>query len=379
MMPSLQRLKYYKDMKNKGEKIAKQIFQNHAKKMARLKKRHREFRRKKNRILNGKNESQRASERLNRQFAGYKKIIAPTNFSLTENTEESLLFISKLENCLESSKKVFVNLSKVEQMAQGAIVVLLSIMIKFKSKHLDFNGNFPQNEDAKKRLVDSGFFYELYKKNINLETKYEICRNKVLTHANKIVDTELSDKIISEISTLIWGVEKRCTGLQRVFIELMQNTNNHASYNIKGEHHWWTTVQFDKENHKAYFSFIDYGVGIINSLRYDQGGKFFNILPYIKSLFCPQNDSDMLMLLLNGDIHETSNKYQKTSTKKYYRGKGLPCLFNACKDNRISKVVVITNHAKVEYENYRKTNLNTPFTGTFIHWELNYNNKNFNK
>lgn len=361
------------------ESLKKRILQNHAKKMAKLRKRFRDIRRRKNKARNGKNKVQQMSDRINRQFEGCKKIVAPENFSLTENTEESLLFIVRLEECLEAKKKVFVNLAKVEQIAQGAIVVLLSIMIKFKSAHVDFNGNFPKNQSANKRLVDSGFFHELYRKNINLGTKYEICRNKVLTHANKIVDTALSDKIISEISSLIWGEEKRCPGLQRVFIELMQNTNNHASYKNKGEHHWWTTVQYDKENKKAYFSFIDYGVGIINSLTNDQKGKFFNIIPRIKQIFSPENDSDLLMLLLNGNIHEASSKIQNTSTKKYYRGKGLPCLFNACRENKISRVVVITNNAKVEYENQRKTNLNTSFKGTFICWELNYNNIHLNK
>lgn len=85
------------------------------------------------------------------------------------------------------------------------------------------------------------------------------------------------------------------------------------------------------------------------------------------------------MLLLNGNIHETSSNIQNTSTKKYYRGKGLPCLFNACNENKISKVVVITNNAKVEYENQRKTDLNISFKGTFIYWELNHNNINIKK
>lgn len=366
-------------MKAKGEVTRKRILLNHARKMAKLKKRFRDIRRRKNKARNGKNKAQQITERINRQFEGYKKIVAPAIFSLTENTEETLQFIANLEDCLEAKKKVFVNLTKVERIAQGAIVVLLSIMIKYKSAHVDFNGNFPKEKNAYKRLVESGFLQELYKKKINLGTKYEICRNKVLTHANKIVDTMLSDKIISEISSLIWGEERRCPGLQRVFIELMQNTNNHASYKIKGEHHWWTTVQYDKENNKAYFSFIDYGVGIINSLTNDQRGKFYNLIPRIKQIFSPKNDSDMLMLLLNGNIHETSSKTQNTSTKKYYRGKGLPCLFNACNENKISKVVVITNNAKVEYENQRKTDLNISFKGTFIYWELNYNNINIKK
>ena len=132
-----------------------------------------------------------------------------------------------------------------------------------------------------------------------------------------------------------------------------------------------TTVEYDEKLKKAYFSFIDYGVGIINSLRNDEHGKFYNIIPKIRELFNPQNNAEMLSLLLKGEIH-------KTSTGKYYRGKGLPCLFKACEDNKIANVVVIANDAKVEYTAGTNVKLNNSFAGTFIHWELNFNNVNIN-
>ena len=129
--------------------------------------------------------------------------------------------------------------------------------------------------------------------------------------------------------------------------------------------------QVSEKLKKAYFSFIDYGVGIINSLRNDEHGKFYNIIPKIRELFNPQNNAEMLSLLLKGEIH-------KTSTGKYYRGKGLPCLFKACEDNKIANVVVIANDAKVEYTAGTNVKLNNSFAGTFIHWELNFNNVNIN-
>lgn len=157
--------------------------------------------------------------------------------------------------------------------------------------------------------------------------------------------------------------------MQRVFIELMQNTNNHASLVKNGEHHWWTTVEYSSQEKKAYFSFIDYGVGIIESLNNDTRGKFYNWIPKIKKIFSLSNNSEMLMLLMKGEMH-------KTSTGKYYRGKGLPCLFKACEDNKISNVVVISNDAKVDYETQGSVKLEHSFKGTFVYWELNASNLN---
>ncbi len=354
--------------KKKSKQLIKKIHYNHSKKMWLLNIRFRKIRKKKNKSRLGKSKQQIADERVYESFRNYTKVKAPRNFSLITNTEESLAFISKLEKCLVVKKKTFVNLANTIEIAHGAIVVLLSIMIKFKSRHIDFNGNFPKNKHAKKCLLDSGFFKELYKKNILLTDTYAVCHNKILTHANKVVDAKLTDQIISDVSTLIWGERKRCLGVQRVFIELMQNTNNHASISHKGDHHWWTTVQFDRVRKKAYFSFIDYGVGIIDSLNGDSGGRFFNIIPKIKELFNPHSNADMLRLLLNGEIH-------KTSTGKTFRGKGLPCLFKACDENNISNVVVIANDAKVTYFENHAEKLNNSFHGTFIYWEINERSK----
>ena len=356
------------------KKITKQrriFFYNQAKKKERRQLKFKEKKRIKRKLLQGKNVEKRKQILTEYKFKDFTKIKAPINFSLVENTEESLNFIAKIEHCLKNRIKVFVNLTDVESIAHGAIVVLLSIMTKFKYSHIDFNGNFPKNNKAKKALVDSGFFDELYKQNYSKKPSYTLCRNKVLTHASKVVDSKLADKIISEISLLIWGKPRRCPGVQRVYLELMQNTNNHASFDSKGKHHWWTTIQYDEDSQKAYFSFIDYGVGIVNRLRNDEHGKFYNIIPRIRELFNPQNNAEMLHLLLKGEIH-------KTSSGKYYRGKGLPCLFKACEDNKISNVVIIANDAKVEYAGNKSIKLGNSFSGTFIHWELNYENVNIN-
>ncbi len=356
----------------KSNKGNKNFLKNRSKKIERLRVRFKRRKALKNKMRSRRRKENPRSTQLKNRFPGYEIIKAPTRFSITKNTEEVLSFVNKLEKCLKSRKKVFVDLSDVQEIAHGAIVILLSIMIKFRSCHIDFNGNFPINKSAKRVLLDSNFIEELlHKKHKIINDSYAVCRDKILTHAQKVVDSKLSDSIITEISTLIWGEPRRCTGLQRVYIELMQNTNNHASPNGKGVHHWWTTVQYDPLKKKAYFSFLDYGIGIIQSLNTDKRSKFYSVVQLLKSQFSIISDAKLLMLLLNGDLH-------KTSTGDYFRGKGLPCLFEACDKNQISNVVVITNKAKVEYHDGNKSEINIKgqFNGTFIFWELNYNNKN---
>jgi hypothetical protein len=324
-----------------------------------------------NRKLLGVPKQKRRESNIQRDFkklfAGYKWIKAPTVFSLTKNTEETLSFIAKIENCFENKKKVFVNLEKVEVIAHGAIVVLLSILVKFKANKIAFNGNFPKSKKAETNLKKSGFFEYLYKEDFQLKDEYTFNKD-ICTHANKKVDSKLSDEIIKQASKFIWNEERRCTGLQRVFIELMQNTNNHASLTKTGEHHWWATVYYSIDDKKVCFAFIDYGVGILESLsQKGEGQKFFDILPKIKKLFNPNSNADLLKLLLNGEIHKAAD---------YYRGKGLPGIFDACKNNKISNLVIISNDAIADCTNNKYESLSNKLSGTFIYWELKTHNDN---
>jgi len=303
-----------------------------------------------------------------REILHYKQIKAPEYFSLAHNTEETLSFISQIEHCFENKQRVFVDLNKVEKVANGAIVVLLSILVKFKTNGIKFNGNFPKNEEALEVLQSSGFFKYLYEKIDKSET-YSF-ENAICTHANKSVNSELSDEIIKESSKHIWGEERTCTGVQRVFLELMQNTNNHADLNKQGEKHWWATITPSSKEKKVTFSFIDYGIGIFESLsNKPKENKFYDAINKVKSVFKFNSNAELLKLLLNGDVH-------KTVTGKYYRGKGLPGIYNACRNNKISNLIIISNDAIADYSTNTYKKLNSKLSGTFVYWELNENNVN---
>ena len=213
----------------KHKRLNRKYLINRAKKSLRLRLRFKEIKRNKRRRLIGLNKNERLEISLKNKFKDYAHIKAPSDFSMTTNTNDTISFISKLEKCFEKKQKVFVDLTDIQKIADGAIVVLLSSMSKFKSHKIDFNGNFPLDTIANKAIKDSGFFEQLYKHRIGQSDKYNLSTSRIFTHANKKVDQLLSSEIIQNVSKKIWGEEKRCTGLQRVFIELMQNTNNHAS------------------------------------------------------------------------------------------------------------------------------------------------------
>lgn len=347
----------------------KRYLSNRARKIERLRIRWKEWKRAKNRKYYSVPKSERKKLADKDKYADYTWIKPPVKFSLITNTEDSIAFIAKLERCFNKRQKVFVNLTDVEVIAHGALVVLLSIMKKFKANHIGFNGYMPKNTIANTVLRESGFFGELYSNKAHSIESYKLEKPYFFTHASKIVDQKLSASLIRSMSKLIWGNVRRCTKLQRVYIELMQNTNNHASLDGHGQQHWWTTAIYDSKRNTGCFSFIDYGVGILKSLKSDQRNKFFAVLDKITRIFKPQSNADLLRLLMTGEIH-------RTASGEYYRGKGLPGIYQACENNNISNLVVISNNTICNFADNSFKLLKNEFSGTFVYWELNENNNN---
>lgn len=300
----------------------------------------------------------------------YVKITAPNSFSFVDNTEEVIEFINQLSHCFDNKKKVFVVLRKVKSVSYDAIVVLLSIMVKFKSHNIDFNGDLPINRAVSDTIKASGFFDYLGQK-FNEEKRYTLGQNqlgnRIHTHAFKDVDAELGKNIISDASLTIWGKKCRCQGIQRTFLELMQNTNNHAGE--RGEKHWWLSVYHVPHEKKVCFSFVDFGVGVFKSLENKPPASiFYRWKEKLRTMFTMNNNADILSHILQGNLH-------RTVTGEHYRGKGIPCIKAALDRNQLSNLHIITNDVRGDVKNDSYSILTNHFSGTFVYWELRSNNQ----
>lgn len=300
----------------------------------------------------------------------YVKISAPIKFSFINKPNETIEFINKLERQYQNKKKVLVDLSRIEELDYSAIAILVSVMFTFKSRNIDFNGTFPSNPTLKKLLIDSDFFKYLNKP-VGNNLEYNVGKpNQIFTRANKEVNSELGLVVMEEASVTIWGTKRTCKGLQRVLLELMHNTNNHADTGGKGVMHWWLSVNHNKKDEKVSFVFIDYGVGIFESLKNKPiSSKWAGALDKVASIFNFRSNNDLLKLFLEGKVH-------MTVTGEHFRGKGLPGIKEVQDRNQISNLYFISNdvYADVKSDNYIKLNKN--FSGTFAYWELDKNNIN---
>ncbi|MEI7583085.1 hypothetical protein [Runella sp.] len=312
----------------------------------------------------------REALREERVMSDFNKVTAPENFSFIKNPEETINFINKIEELYLNKKNVFINIKDLKFLDYSAVTILVSVMFSFKSRRLKFNGNFPSNPKLAKLLIDSDFFKYLDKP-IGDKIEYEIGKeNQIFTRANKEVNSELGLVVMVEASTTIWGTQRTCKGLQRTLLELMQNTNNHADINKKGEKHWWLSVNHDKVNKKVSFIFVDYGVGIFESLKNKpQSNKWYGWVEKIKNKLVYGGNDEIFKMLLEGQMH-------LTVTGEHFRGKGLPGINEVLGRNQISNLKIVSNDvfADVQLKKYFK--LKSEFSGTFVYWELNENNVN---
>lgn len=295
-----------------------------------------------------------------------KYIVAPDNFCIKENPEPVIKFINKLNDCLNSRRSCFVVLTNVKNMSPDAVVVLLSILGQFKKQGVKFNGNYPNDLAARKRFVEMGFIESLF--DSPRITPYDTTTKNVIRKHGKSPAGYMAKDLISKCTTNIWGEPRRCQGVYRILMELMQNTHSHANATKVGEENWWMSVNYDEKRNVECFSFVDYGIGVFTSLEHKKPGtKFFGILDKIRSSMKNPANNEVLKSILDGALH-------KTSTGHYYRGKGLPGIKTAMNRNQVSNLYIITNDV---YANVGKNQYNTlqnALSGTFIYWELTKNN-----
>lgn len=301
---------------------------------------------------------------------GYVKMTAPPVFSFLENPDGVIAYIAGLEEQFNKRAKVFVVLKDVEHFDYAAIVVLLAIMVRFKSHGVDFNGNVPKAEGPRSLIMRSGFFSNLGK-TYDIAARYHISEDdthRIHTHAWKNVDAKLGDDIITRSSQKVWGEKRRCPGVQTTLIELMQNTNNHAEIGKQGEKHWWLSVYHPKDERRVCFSFIDFGVGVFTSLANKPAdSKFYNWAAKLAARVKYGDNADVLRLILAGELHQTASK-------KSYRGKGLPGIAELTRQNELSALHIVTNNVYCSYDKEAYRILNTSFNGTLVTWEITQEN-----
>lgn len=288
-------------------------------------------------------------------------LIAPERFLLHDNLEQFLNFIKTFREQGKTYKHILVDFKQTFEVSHDAIGMFASVLYLHKRDGGNVQAEYPIDQNAKRYILQSGLFNH-HNGKINGGQKSE---NIIVTKGENVVEPQTSSVIVEKCLETITGRKNRFQPLQRMIIEMMANSVNHAFGEDKNSS-WLLAVDHSKQDRLVRMVFVDNGKGIADTLY----KKIIErIASRVDSFFWDVMEKDSKMNLKF--IKEAFDGSRKSSTKLPHRGKGLPTIFRTLNDNKICNLHVVTNNVYWNFRDKVPVGMNISFEGTYYYWELN--------
>ena len=284
-----------------------------------------------------------------------KCFVAPSNFSLVYNSEETINYFNNILYFFEKENHrintLYFDVGNIKSITIDAIMYLLAIIYNInnvRNKIISVRGNLPRDRNIREIFIKSRFTNILENDEFN-----SLKGNKGILSGDDINGDIIGD-IIDDIRKNHNKYKKyNFSYLYNILVELMENTISHA-YEKKYfmMYRWYLYIDYsDKIN----ITFVDTGLGIPKTIN----KKY---IENVSDFFLKNKSSRYILSALKGEY--------RTRTKEKYRGKGLPQIFQYYKENKIKKLKIISCKEKVDMENDISSNIKSHLTGTVFYWEI---------
>lgn len=286
--------------------------------------------------------------RATRQRRTFASISVPSTFSMRRNPEGTITFLRAV-SFYGKGHNLNLDLSGVTEITTDAIAALIATIKPIEDRAVVI-GNFPADDACRETLVQSGFFsYVKAAKPLPACKKGMIARRQ-----SKKVEPMIARDLIRLGTEGTYGSPRRCQAAYRTMIESMNNTHNHAGGKRDLRELWWLTVYAEPAQGHVSYTFLDTGVGILQSVRVGTIRRAYKLLGLT-------DDARILQDILEGKV--------ESSTGIPHRGKGLPAIYRLSQEGRIKSLVIVANdvYANVDARDYRT--LPQAFHGTLLYWE----------
>lgn len=287
-----------------------------------------------------------------------RKIISkviPSNFKALSNQQEVFTFISELLDIHTNRKikHIYLNMKDVVGLDSAAVCLLLSVVSELNYHGIKISGNFPDNYDCAKYLVDSGFLNHMKDsqgRNFNIDSPNFIVETGKDKTRNKVIGLSIR----KAIGHLLGTFPQRYQPAYTVAMEICSNSVEHAYNDKPNLVHWKLGIH--KKEDSISFTMSDTGTGILNTLH----RKFWK---EIKDEITFRNNSDIL-------YRAFLRKYGST-TQLVNRNRGLPCILDKFQNKLIKNLKIITNNVYLDFNNINdRKEVNYSFPGVLFYWEV---------
>jgi hypothetical protein len=291
----------------------------------------------------------------------YAEITAPPNFSLVNHPDDLIDFLEHLRVLVFQRNNVVIDLSKIVDVTNDALIAMLAVINDQKSKkHLNVTVYKPNDTNVQERFMESGISEQI--PSLQGLTPPNLGRIRQINGLR--ADLKKANELIGFATRKIFGQKRSLKDVQRVFSECIDNTAGHANPEKQLSEMWWATVFCDLKKGVAYFSLLDNGIGIFESLKMQWPKELGLFVKY-------RTNTALLKAIFEGEV--------LSRTGLSNRGNGLPGIYKARARNQIRRLVVITNNVFADFDKGEYRKLNRSFRGTFYYWEVHNENNDQGK
>src|SRR5882757_131579 len=257
----------------------------------------------------------------------------PRIFSLVRNTEKSIKFLNELEEKLEAYDEVVIDFTDISYVSSDGLFGLHSKVVDGRGQAM---GIFPKGEELYNKFRASDFFGDGEEATKGSKRSQGKMGRQTKKAKSFTIDKDVSsyktgleisldevDETLEFIASSIYN-GKRLPPIRTIFVALMENTVEHASGDLANEY-WRYSYYHDKEKESVRFNFLDYGMGITESVklrwRNEKSGRF------------SRSSGDKILKAA------FAGKVTISTPEKPRGGRGLPSILDTCKRNRIKNLV----------------------------------------
>ena len=302
------------------------------------------------------------------KFVSEVKLSVPEELDIFNNTEETLQFfwgMLRITGCVNFKGIFILDFKNVKKLSIDAIMYMLVLVIKNKNSNIEFAVTKPKNSKCKRLFLKCGIGKFLQHKG---DFKEDFNDYFSIVFGNT-VDVEKA-KSMSDFCHSKLGVKSNeFKFIYKIFIELMNNTVQHAyiAEKAKSQKMWFVFIE-DTES-RLKFTFLDTGVGIPSTVqKHEDWSELWNTQNDLKNLI-EGNDSRFIFSALSGDV-------RRSATGDLNRGRGLPEIYGYFKNDKFtSNLKIISGKGICKfYDSQREVpilnDLDSNLLGTLFYWEI---------
>lgn len=279
---------------------------------------------------------------------------------------QDLFNLLEIEIFVGRSGVVVVDHSAIEKATPEAVLLLISQLVTMRqySKSTRFIPQGRAKSDEVEDLLGGLGYNDYFARNpSNLAKRRSLLHNDRIYIRHRFgenVETQIAAEFVEEFAEALNFGLQRSDRLKSSLGECIMNAVNHAypddSERRWIQNRWWILGYTEKESGKAYFVFLDRGVGMPSTIR-------------------PKFHEWALGLLSASPAELVIKAFEKSrsQTNLDYRGRGLPLLKYYAEESQNGRLFVQTDRVRVIFEEKNKPQTlpeNGCLDGTLLVWEV---------